>query len=183
MIKVQLCLKLQSHSGYKTSISKGSGTWSEGEIRPFASPLLKSPWRGWGSHLIPPTSPFWSQSLQVPRARRCREKVHLLWQPVGGDQLPPFCSALAWFHLLVWCFWSKQHVCVCAFVYVMYVLCICVCVCICMWCVYMCVFTNAYMYVCVYVCICVFLSGTVQLHASPSSQQSGGSSSQMAVQA
>lgn len=42
-----------------------------------------------------------------------------------------------------------------------------------------CVFTN----VCMYVCIYVFLSGIVQLQPSPSSQQSGGSSSQLVVQA
>lgn len=68
----------------------------------------------------------------------------------------PFCSALVWFHLLVWCFWSKQHVCMCVHL-CMWCMCyvyVCVFAYVCMWCVCICVCFQMYMCVCVYAYVC-----------------------------
>ena len=58
----------------------------------------------------------------------------------------------------------------CVYVMCVYV-CVCVCVNVCMWC------------VCVCVSVCASLSGMAPLHPGPSSQQSGGPSSQLVLQA
>ena len=131
------------------------GTWSRRRWDQALCPLSPSDplEEDGGSHLIPPHLSLLKPVPSEFRARRRREKsspqpTACWWRPV-----PPFCSALVWFHLLVWWFWSKQRVCV--YVYV----CVCVCLCVCKWCV--CV------YKCVYVCmhICVSLR-----HCSASTQ-------------
>lgn len=155
MIKSPALFKLQSHSGYKPPY-QGSGNLVKKKVR--SDPLPPSPLGplegDGGSHLIPPHLPFWSQSLQSSGPGDAGRRVHLLWQPVGGDQCPILlCFSVVSSTGMVLLI-KTTCVRVCAFVYVTYVLCICVCLhmCVCDVCVYVCVYKC--IYVCMYAYVC-----------------------------